>query len=168
LLRSIFKISPLEKFLNNIIGSIFLIGMMLMIVGDVTGRYLFNQPIHGTLEITEFVMVAMVYLTLAHTQAIKAHIKVELLIDRVGRNSRLILELITYFLGLTIFVFICWQGVMSAIDAWEIEEVTDGYIPFPTLPAKATIPIGSLILCIRFTVDMVTAIKELITGKEAN
>lgn len=164
--KSIFSLRSLEGFFNNIIASILLVGMMLLVVCDVTGRYLFNRPVHGTMEITEFIMVAIVYLTLAHTQAIRGHIKVDLLLERMSRRMRLLLELITYLFGVVIFALIGWQGVMSAIEAWEFWEVTDGLIPFPTLPAKLTIPIGSFVFCLRFIIDILEALKEL-TRKES-
>jgi len=164
--KSIFSLRSLEGFLNNVISSVLLVGMMLMVVCDVTGRYLFNRPVHGTMEITEFIMVAVVFFTLAHTQAIGGHIKVELLLERMSRRVRLLLEVITYFFGMVIFALIGWQGVMSAIEAWEFWEVTDGLIPFPTLPAKLTIPIGSFVFCLRFIIDIVEALREL-TRKES-
>lgn len=165
-MRSIFRLRSIERFLNNIFASILLIAMMLLVVCDVTGRYLFNRPLHGTMEITEFIMVAVVYFTLAHTQAIKAHIRVELLSERMPLRIRLLLELITYLVGMVIFVLITWQGVMSAIDAGEVWEITDGLIPFPTLPAKITIPMGSSLLCLRFLADIIDTAKGL-TRKDA-
>lgn len=165
-IKSIFRLRSFEGFFNNIIASFLLLGIMLLVVSDVAGRYLFNKPVHGTLEITEFVMVAIVFFTLAHTQAIKAHIKVELLLERMPRKLRLILELITYLFGLVIFALITWQGYLSALDAWEVQEETDGLIPFPIFPAKLTIPIGCFLFCLRFSADIIDVIKEL-TRKDA-
>lgn len=165
-IKSIFRLRSFEGFFNNIIASILLLGIMLLVVCDVTGRYLFNKPVHGALEITEFVMVAIVFFTLAHTQAIKAHIKVELLLERMPRKLRLILELITYLFGLVIFALITWQGYLSALDAWEVQEETDGLIPFRIFPAKFTIPIGCFLLCLRFTADIVDVLRKL-TRKDA-
>ena len=79
----------------------------------------------------------------------------------MSKNISHTLELISYLLGLLVFALIAWQGVMSAIDAWEIGEITDGLIPFPTLPAKLAIPIGCLIFCLRFLVDIVEVVKKL-------
>jgi len=161
LIKLVSSISSVEKLFNNIIGSILLMGMMFLIVCDVAGGYLFNKPIQGKLEVTEFIMAALVFLTLSYTQAIKAHIKVDLLVERVPDRARLILELVAYLLGLMLFVFILWEGVMSAKEAWEVSEVTEGVIPFPTFPAKLTIPIGSFLLCLRFIVDIVEVLKGL-------
>jgi TRAP-type C4-dicarboxylate transport system permease small subunit len=165
ILRAFFRLRSWEEVFNNFISSFLLIAIMLLVVANVTGRYLFNSPVHGTMEITEFVMVAIVYFTFAHTQAIKSHIRVELLLGVLSRKARLIFDLITCVLGLVIFVLITWQGILCFIDSWEILEVTDGYIEFPIYPAKLTIPIGCFIFSLRFIVDIVDVIKQL-TGKD--
>lgn len=160
-LKAIFRLQSWERLFNNVIASILFVGMMLLVVSDVGGRYIFKRAVPGTLEITEFIMVALVYFTLAHTQAIKGHIKVEFLLALMSRTKRLILELITYLLGLMVFALVTWQVWMSFIDSWQIREETVGQIPFPIYPAKLTIPIGCFLLCLRFAVDLARVLKEL-------
>ena len=154
----------IERFLNNVVGSILILGMMLLVVCDVGGRYFFNRPIHGTLEMITFIMVGLVYFTLAYTQSIKAHIMIDIFVLRASRRARLLFELITGFLGMALFVLIAWQGVMSAADAWKVREITDGLIPFPTFPSRLAIPIGSAVFVVRLLVDTLETFKKL-TGK---
>ncbi len=150
-----------ERFLNHVVGSILILGMMLLVVCDVGGRYFFNKPIHGTLEMTTFIMVGLVYFTLAYTQSIKAHIMIDIFLLRASRRARLLFELITCLLGMALFVLIAWQGVMSAEDAWKVKEVTDGLIPFPTFPSRLAIPIGSAVFVLRLLVDSLETFKKL-------
>jgi TRAP-type C4-dicarboxylate transport system permease small subunit len=154
----------LEKFLNNIAGGIILTAMMLLVTGDVLGRYLFNRPIHGTTEITEFMMVGLLYFTLAHTQTDKAHIRVEMFITHLSPGTRLILEMIAYLLGFFLFVLITWQGILSAAKAWEVWETTFGLILFPLFPAKVLIPIGSFLFSLRLLLDFIGGLKNLREG----
>lgn len=165
-MKASFILHAVERFFNNIFGAILLLGMMFLVVADVTGRYLFNRPIHGTMEITTFIMVGLVYLTIAHTQAIKAHIKVELIFERLSIKGKAGLQLITCTIGTIIFALITWQGVRLALDAWRYKEYTDGLIPFPTFPAKLAIPVGCFIFCLRFLVDIFSSVKVLI-GKDS-
>ncbi len=166
-LKSILRLEAWEGMFNNIISPFLLIVMMMLVVSNVAGRYIFNIPVHGAMEITEFIMTAIVFFTLSYTQATKAHIRVELLFGLVSRRTRIIFDLITYIFGLLIFVLITWQTVLSFLDSWEILEETDGYIEFPIYPAKLTIPIGCFILCIRFLVDIIHALKQL-KGKDGS
>jgi TRAP-type mannitol/chloroaromatic compound transport system permease small subunit len=52
---------------SNNIGSLWILGMTLAVVADVTGRYLFNAPINGTAEMVTISVVAVLYLQLAYT-----------------------------------------------------------------------------------------------------
>lgn len=135
--------------------------MMLLVTGDVLGRYLFNSPIHGTTEITEFMMVGLLYFTLAHTQALKAHIRVDMLVSLFSPRARLICEEITYFLGFILLALITWQSLVSAIQAWKIGETTFGLILFPLFPAKVLIPIGCFIVCLRLILDFFHGLRNL-------
>ena len=160
-MKSSFGLPTIERFLNNVIGAILVLGMMLLIVADVTGRYLFNRPVQGTMELTVFIMVGMVFLTIGYTQAIKAHINIEILTERMSFRMRKVFELIAWLLGLGVYSLIAWQGVNLALESWKYHEYTDGLIPFPTLPAKLTVPIGSILLCLRFILDIVNILKDL-------
>ena len=153
-----------EKFLNNIAGGIILTAMMFLVTADVLGRYLFNRPIHGTTEITEFMMVGLLYFTLAHTQADKAHIRVEMFISHLSPRTQLILEMIAYLLGFILFALITWQGILSAAKAWQVWETTFGLILFPLFPAKVLIPIGSFLFSLRLLLDFVGGLKNLREG----
>lgn len=154
-------LNSVESFLNNFIAFILLIGMMMLVVTDVAGRYFFQAPVHSAMEVTEFLLVAIVFLTLAHTQAIRAHISVDLVVGNVSKRKQKVFFLITCILGFFIFGLIAWQGVLSAIDAWVVSEATDGLVAIPTFPAKLTIPIGSTLLCLRYIFDIMSTFKEL-------
>ena len=149
-----------EKFLNFIGGGLILTAMMILITCDVIARFTFNHPIHGVTEITEFMMVGMFYFTLAHTQAVKHNIKVEVIITHLSPKAKRRAEFITYFLGLLLFALITWQGVRSAADAWAIGEITFGLVELPLFPAKVLVPIGSFILCLRFMVDIIESLRN--------
>ena len=155
-----------EKFLNHIAGGILLLGMMLLVTGDVTRRLVFKSPIHGTTELVEFMMVGLLFFTLANTQALKAHIYIDVVIERLSPRARLLCEVISCFLGLIVFSLITWQGVKSSIYSWTINEITFGVIKFPLFPSKVIIPIGSFILCLRFVLDIVDGIGRL--GKKTS
>lgn len=149
-----------ERFLNYI-GAFLLILMMLLVTGDVTGRYLFHKPILGALECVEFFMVAVIFLGFSYTQFLKAHIKVELLTSRLPPRWRHIFEVITYFLGLCLFSLIVWHGGRMAIDSWKMGETTWGAVELPVYPAKTIVPFGSFVLCIRFIFDIFEGVSKI-------
>ena len=57
--------------------------MMVLVVCNVAGRYLFNAPITGAFEFTESLLVVMIMLGLALTQYHGGHIRVTMLTRRL-------------------------------------------------------------------------------------
>lgn len=159
------RLHSAEK-LFDAIASALLAAMMLLVVADVGGRHLFNRPVQGALELTEFFMVAIVFFSFAHKQAIKAHIRVELLDGVISHSKKLRLGLVSYILGLVVFSLMTWQGWMSFVDSWKIREATDGLIRFPIYPAKLAIPLGCFLLSLRFLADVIDTVRDL-GGKDA-
>ncbi len=56
-----------------------LFAMMLLTTADVTGRYFFNSPILGTVELTQLMLAALVFLSLPVVCWRQEHVSVDLL-----------------------------------------------------------------------------------------
>ena len=56
--------------------------VMLQVSADVIGRYFFNKPILGTLERSQVMIAAMVFLSWGYTQIAGQHIRLSLIFDR--------------------------------------------------------------------------------------
>ena len=52
---------------SNNLGTLLIFAMMLAVVADVTGRYLFNAPLNGTAEMVTIAVVAVLYMQLSYT-----------------------------------------------------------------------------------------------------
>jgi TRAP-type C4-dicarboxylate transport system permease small subunit len=154
-------LAGIERFLNDYVAGSILVAMMFLVCCDVVGRYVLNRPIQGTMEITSFLMVAIVYFSLARTQAIKGHIHIDILTMRLSPRTRLRLALLSNLLGIVLLGLICWQGLLSAADAWKFGEVTEGLIPFPIFPTKAVIPLGCALFVLRLAVGCLEAMETL-------
>lgn len=166
-MKSIFRIDLWEGVFNDIVAASILLVMMMLVVSNVVGRYVLNIPIQGTIEITEFLMVGIVFLTLSCAQAKRNHIRVEIFYMRFPRKIQLWLDLLAYLLGFIIIALITWQGWLSFWDSLKFREATDGYIAFPVYPARSLIPIGCFLFCLRFIVDIIDVIKKISLKKSS-
>ncbi len=145
--------SKLEKVLDTI-SNFLIAAIVLLVTCDIGGRYLFNRPIQGTLELVEFIMVGVVFLGLSHSQAKGANIRVTLLVERTKGRTRLFLNLMGLFLGFCVLCLIVWRGGVAALEAWRGNYVTMGIQPLPEWPAKSLIPVGALIASVRIVLDI--------------
>jgi TRAP-type C4-dicarboxylate transport system permease small subunit len=157
----------LEKWLNGMSAAV-LVAMMLLVAANVVGRYVFNHPILGTLEFTEFFMVAAVYLALSHTQYLKAHINITLVTSLLSPRKNLICNLFTYMIGFLFFALIVWQGTLMSLESYEMEEVTFGTIEILEWPCKLFVPFGSMVISVRFLIDTVQTAMELFGREKKN
>jgi len=67
------------------LGSIAMCLMAVIVTVDVSGRFLFNKPLRGGIEIVEELMVCVIFLMLAYVTEKEKHIKVDIFISR-GRS----------------------------------------------------------------------------------
>lgn len=134
---------------------------------DVVLRYVFNAPLPEMFQLTEFMMVGVVYLGIAYVQQLKDHIKIEIATEWMPRKGQDILDLFGYLTGLFIFGLITWQTGRQAWEAWDTQDYTMGIVQFPLWPAKSLLPLGIGLFCLRLFLDLLMGIYRL-TGSGAN
>jgi len=93
-------------------------GILAIVCYDVTMRYVFNAPTSWSTEIATYMLVAMAFVTAAWAQREGAHIRVELLVERLQGEARLTLELVGAWIGFTFLAFLAWQTVVMSYDNW--------------------------------------------------
>lgn len=119
----------IPKFLSRI-GSFTLILMMFLTVADVLLRKVLSKSILGTVEVTEFMMVILVFFGLANAEILNANIKVDILMNRFKERTQMIVETFTQFFSFLVFVFITRYSFIyagSKIGSGEVSQ--DLWIP---------------------------------------
>lgn len=101
-------IKTVNRALHYVAGAL-IIGVMAFTVYNVIGRWLFNAPLRGTVELTEIAMIGIVYLGLAYAQHQNNHIAVNLLYQRLGRTARLVLDVFTTALSMLVLALVAWR-----------------------------------------------------------
>jgi len=152
----------------NIAGALLIFFLMLFTMGEVLGRYFFNRPILGHVELVELAMAGIIFLGLASTEKIGGHPKMEILLTRVlkERRIRYIVETLTLLLALFVFVVITiYSTEVSLLSAIRMADVTPS-IFCPTWPSKLCIPLGSFFLCFRLVIEIVQRVSQVAVGAE--
>jgi TRAP-type transport system small permease protein len=133
-------------FLFSVLAGLVLFGLMLMIVVDISGRYLFNRPLSGTIGISEILMAAAVFLGLAQTQLRGGNIRVEILTTRMPPTLRRVADFINYVAVAALAYFLLRAAIPSAIRSRSVGEVRYGVVDVPVWPGRAAIAIGAFAL----------------------
>jgi TRAP-type C4-dicarboxylate transport system permease small subunit len=132
-------------FLSRLFGyvSAVMLGlMMLLTVVDVFMRYVLNAPITGATEISELMMVILVFPALAWIAIERSHIRVDLLVVKWPRKMQLIFEIVTLLLALAMFVIVTWR---SFLESMEVREATS-LLEVPEAPFHWVMTLGFAML----------------------
>lgn len=114
---------PLVKILDYL-SWVTLFSMMAITILDVFLRKLFNTSILGTVELTEFMMVIVVFSSLAQCEVDNGHIRVELIIDKFGPKVRTYANIFTQTLCTALFAMMSTSIYHHAINMKSSGEVS--------------------------------------------
>jgi len=131
----------------NVVAASALIAMMFLTGTDVTLRYIFNSPIPGSLELTEFLMAIVVGLALAHCALDKGHLRVDLVVSRLPKQVQLVLHSIASFTFLGLFILITWKTVDRAWAMFD-DKIESAIFAIPAFPFVLAVAVGSAVLCL--------------------
>ena len=93
----------------NIISIAALVCMMLLVVVNVVMRYIFNNPIPGTYEMTNMLMICLSPCIAVNIMS-KQCVWVDVLTARFGRTGQMIIDIITLPTSVVMIGLIAWQS----------------------------------------------------------
>ncbi len=92
--------------------------MMLVVVGDVVLRAVFNTPIQGAYDVVSISLLVMTMFGIAPVVAYRGEILIDL-IDGIASPKFLQgLAFLSALIGVGLFVFFAWAMISPALDAW--------------------------------------------------
>ena len=149
---SIQKVSnKLKLFSSSLayLGAIALLGMMCLTTADVIGRYIFNSPVVGAYELTEFLVLILIFSYLAYTQSMGSHVSVELIVNKLPRTTQIILHVFNHTVSLIIWGLIAWKGFENAVEQMGTGEISPN-LAVPNYPFIFFLSLGCFVMCIEY------------------
>jgi TRAP-type C4-dicarboxylate transport system permease small subunit len=110
-------------------------------VVDVSGRYLFNSPLLGAVEVSELLMVVLSFGGLALAELRGGHINVDFFIGWLPQRGRAILDAGGALLGAAFWGFVSWRSAVQALRVHEAGEVSAS-LAVPTWPFYLAVTVG--------------------------
>ena len=149
----------------NWLASAWILVLMVLIVADIAGRFLFNRPIVGVNEILEISIVAMLYLQV--TQALREgrHTRSDafaLQLQQRNPRAALLLEAIFHAAGLVLMLVVLaavWPRVLEAYRA-NLTIGNRGVFVVPEWPLRAAILFGCALMAIQFALLVMQFLRQ--------
>lgn len=136
--------------------------MMGHVTVDVIGKYMFNSPIPVTLEmVSNYYMVAVVFLPLAAVEKVNGHIHVELIYSALPRVGRRILDVTAYTLALSFFFMLMRYSWVSAVRKFNVGEFIMGTYPVLVWPGRFLVPLGCGLIAALLVLRLVRSVIRL-------
>jgi tripartite ATP-independent transporter DctM subunit len=137
-------LAPLGKWMFLI--SLAAVGFMSVpIIIDVLARLLIGASVKGVVELEEFVMVVIVFLSLGHVQRIEGHIHIDLITCKLPGKLARCLNTFNLTASSVFFGMMCWRTVLTAMKK---STEYSAMLSIPLWLALSLAVIGVAILCL--------------------
>jgi len=136
------------------VGAFALFGMMVLTMADVVGRYIFNAPILGVFELTEFMVLVLIFSFIGYTQSRKTHVSVDLLVAHLPKRIQANIDLFNHALCLVLMALITWMGIERAFEMKEAGEASPN-LGVPDYPFIFFLVLGCAVMCIEYIRDLI-------------
>lgn len=153
------------KFLNSTIVAALkaiavfgLCGMSLLTVVDATGRYIFNRPVTGSVELVELLMVAVIFTSIPLMTRSRGHIVVDSFSHLFPARVQRVQDYAAAFISLMVSGFLAWVTLQKA-------HTTAGY---GDMTAMLNIPLAPFVyfMATLLALDAVYHAVSLLTGAQ--
>jgi len=141
--------------------------VVLLIVVDVTGRYVLRMPVRGSVELVEVMMIIIIFGGMAATALAKGHVRVDVLIGRFPPTAQLVITACANLLTVGIVAIISWRNFAEGLYLESSHYVTLMLqLPLWTFAIVSSFFIG--VFAIAFLVDFFESLGELIASGTRN
>lgn len=147
---------------RNKAEEIFLIGtmavMVILIFGQILGRYVLGSSASWTEEVSRYVHVLQVWIGAGYAVKLREHIKIESFVGLFKGSFRKILDIIALIIWFGMALFLALFGTMLVLDNLKSGQVSPA-VQVPIWIPYLAVPLGGLSMCIRLVQQIVDIIK---------
>lgn len=130
--------------------AIIIIFTMLAVIYEVIMRYFLDRPTFWVLEVVEWCLVWMTFLSAAWVLKEDRHVTMDIVVTRLNPKARILLGVITSGIGALICLTLTWYGAQVVHDHFVRGVVEAKVLKAPKAPLLAVIPAGFSLLFIQF------------------
>lgn len=147
----------------GLLGAFAMIGLMMLTVVDVFLRKFFNAPILGSFEITEFLLVVLVFLAIPWAALKKSNVRVDLIVGGLPQRVQAAFSSVTCFLSLVITAFFGWYTIPQGIYMLRLNRVSE-MLDIPFFPFYFVVAFGFLILVFVLLANLIEFVHKAVKG----
>ncbi|PKN67895.1 MAG: hypothetical protein CVU57_01390 [Deltaproteobacteria bacterium HGW-Deltaproteobacteria-15] len=132
------------------LSGVLLIALMILVCAAVILRYFMNRPLGWSVEVSQYMLVAMGYLVVAWVLRREKHVKVDVLVDLLSESRRALIHFITSTLNTAVCLIIAAAAFKSTWDLYKAGYFEPTILMIPKFIFIGIIAFGCTILSIQF------------------
>jgi TRAP-type C4-dicarboxylate transport system permease small subunit len=127
-----------------------LVGLLALVLFDVVMRYALRLPFLGAYEMSELLMILIVFLALPYCGATGGHVAVDVLAPLLDRSALRWLNALLHLAGAVLMAIIAWQAMLYAMGSMARGEATNmlriAKYPFELVAAASALVFAVVLL----------------------
>jgi TRAP-type C4-dicarboxylate transport system permease small subunit len=129
-------------------------GLLLFMTGsvvfEIVMRYFFNSPSHWVVEISEYMLLYIAFLTGAWVLKREGHVKIDMLVKALPPRAQAVLNTVTSGIGFLVCSLFFWVSFSLTWETFVTGEVLFRAVHVPKWAVLVVIPVGLLLLALQF------------------
>lgn len=146
--------------------SILILSAMIILLGEITGRYVFHSPSIWAHETSQHIFGAYSVLAGAYVLLHFEHIRVDIVYARLSPRGQAITNSITYLLFFLAMGLLLKYSLQMAWHSVAIKELCHSPWASPAYPVKCTIPLAAVLMILQGIAHYIRFMHMAITGRE--
>ena len=111
--------------LLGVAASVILLCMMLLTAIDVVARYLFKAPVRGAFEVTELMLVVLIFAGLPLVSFSDEHAVMDFIDRLLGPAGQRVLQRVVHVVNAAFMFLLTWLMWLKADRIWAYRDATD-------------------------------------------
>jgi TRAP-type C4-dicarboxylate transport system permease small subunit len=146
------------KYLEEIVGSAFLLLMSLATLVNVIARYAFNSPISWAEEVARYAFIWMVFIGAAVCTKRSRHIAVDAVVSALPKISQPFCRLLADLATATLMVILVYYGMVLTVSATQLTST----LSIPTHFIYVVIPLSAFSIFLRAVIDLARDLRDIL------
>jgi TRAP-type C4-dicarboxylate transport system permease small subunit len=138
----------------------YLIAVIVVLLLMDTFGYLVRFQIPMMIELAVFTTIAAAYLGLSYTEEIRAHVKVDAVLNRLPTKLRRWVEIIWDAVSVLVIGLTAYAAYLKAIESIGDGEAISGEYPLPLAPIRSIIAVSLFLYGIQILINLVLDFRE--------
>lgn len=129
-----------------LLGGAGMVALMVLVVTDVTRRYLMNSPLRWSLEINEYLLVFIAFLGISYTLQDHGHVSIDVIYRRYSERMKRICDFIRAVIILGLSGLLSWQSLATALFYLKRGITSDTLLKTPLFYPMLPVVLGTILL----------------------